>query len=125
MQNKYAENAPSCPDRIGRSDMQKIGITSGGIRTFFCADPIQGPAVLNRRPLRKSIFAAPAGRPALQPGKDGAAALGGVKEVDAGDGRNGQLAIVPVVEVKGEGALPELVAAVKTELVDHAKLRGA
>ena len=92
---------------------------------FFCADPIQGPAVLNRRPLRKSIFAAPTGRPALQPGKDGVAALGGVKEVDAGDGRNGQLAIVRVVEVKGEDALPELVAAVKTELVDHAQLRSA
>ena len=62
---------------------------------------------------------------ALQPGKDGVAALGGVKEVDAGDGRNGHLAVVRVVEVKGEGALPELVAAVKAELVDHAQLRGA
>ena len=34
MQNKYAENAPPCPDRIGRSDMQKIEISDGGIRTF-------------------------------------------------------------------------------------------
>lgn len=56
----------------------------------------------------------------LQPGKDGVAAAGGVKEVDAGDGRNGHLAVIRVVEVKGEGALPELVAAVKAELVDHA-----
>ena len=62
---------------------------------------------------------------ALQPGKDGVAALGSVKEVDAGDGRNGHLAVIRVVEVKGEGALPELVAAVKAELVDHAQLRGA
>ena len=62
---------------------------------------------------------------ALQPGKDGVAALGGVKEVDAGDGRNGQLAVIRVVEVKGEGALPELVAAVKAELVDHAQFCGA
>ena len=62
---------------------------------------------------------------ALQPGKDGVAALGSVKEVDAGDGRNGHLAVVRVVEVKGEGALPELVAAVKAELVDHAQFRGA
>ena len=35
MQNKYAENAPSCPDRIGRLDMQKNGITASGIRTFL------------------------------------------------------------------------------------------
>ena len=35
MQNKYAENAPSYPDRIGRSDMQKIEISDGGIRTFL------------------------------------------------------------------------------------------
>ena len=35
MQNKYAENAPTCPDRIGRSDMQKIEISDGGIRTFL------------------------------------------------------------------------------------------
>ena len=62
---------------------------------------------------------------ALQPGKDGVAALGGIKEVDAGDGRNGQLAVIRVVEVKGESALPELVAAVKVELVDHAQLCGA
>ena len=60
MQNKYAENAPSYPDRIGRSDMQKCGISDGGIRTF-CADPIQGPAVQNRRPLRKPDFTVPAG----------------------------------------------------------------
>ena len=60
MQNKYAENAPSCPGRIGRSDMQKIGISDGGIRTFL-RDPIQRPAVLNRRPLRKPDFTVPAG----------------------------------------------------------------
>ena len=35
MQNKYAENAPPCPDRIGRSDMQKNGISDGGICTFL------------------------------------------------------------------------------------------
>lgn len=62
---------------------------------------------------------------ALQPGKDGVAALGGVKEVDAGDGRNGHLSIVLVIEVKGESPISELVAAVKAELVDHAQLRGA
>ena len=60
MQNKYAENAPSCPDRSRRSDMQKIEISDGGIHTFG-ADPIQGPAVLNRRPLRKPDFTVPAG----------------------------------------------------------------
>ena len=35
MQNKYGENAPSCPGRIGCSDMQKNEIASGGIRTFL------------------------------------------------------------------------------------------
>lgn len=35
MQNKYAENAPSCPSRMRRSDMQKNGISDGGICTFF------------------------------------------------------------------------------------------
>ena len=35
MQNKYAENDPFCPGRIGRSDMQKCGIAASGIRTFF------------------------------------------------------------------------------------------
>ena len=35
MQNKYAENAPSCSGRIGRSDMQKIEISDGGICTFL------------------------------------------------------------------------------------------
>ena len=61
MQNKYAENAPSCPDRIGRSGMQKkIEISDGG-SALFCADPIQGPAVQNRRPLRNPTFTVPVG----------------------------------------------------------------
>ena len=33
--NKYARNAPSYLSRIGRSDMQKIGISAGGSRTFL------------------------------------------------------------------------------------------
>ena len=40
VQNKYAENAPSCPGRIGRSDTQKNRDLGRRDPHFFCADAI-------------------------------------------------------------------------------------
>ena len=50
----------SAPTGLGVRICKNAGSQPAGA-ALFCADPIQGPAVQNRRPLRKPDFTVPAG----------------------------------------------------------------